>query len=61
MLEKADKEINAIERKQIKLLEENATEMKAAMERRDDLVSLKQTFVIWGAQDDKVSDEWAPL
>lgn len=59
-IKEAEGEIKAIWEKRARLLKENAAEMEAAMSRKDGLVDLKEYLLAWGAQDEKVIEEWAP-
>lgn len=54
----AEKEIDAIWEKRAKFLVENAKERELAMDRRDGFIELKEYLLAWGAQDEKVTEEW---
>jgi hypothetical protein len=60
MLFGIQEELKANIEKGMRLLEENVAERKTIMKRRDELVELKSYQLAWGAQDEKVTDEWEP-
>jgi hypothetical protein len=60
MLAGIQEELKANTEKLTRFLEETAAERKTIVERRDGLIKLKGYQLAWGAQDEKVTDEWEP-
>jgi hypothetical protein len=60
MLAGIQEELKANTEKSTRFLEETAAERKTIVERRDGLIELKRYQLAWGAQDEKVTDEWEP-
>jgi uncharacterized protein Yka (UPF0111/DUF47 family) len=58
MIERSDGEIDAIKKKRARLLEEIRQEIESAESQRDSLTELKEHLLAWGAQDEKVTEEW---
>ena len=54
----AEEEISAIREKRARFFAENAKEIELAMDRRDEFIELKDYLLAWGAQDEKVTEEW---
>ncbi len=60
MLVEIQKELEANTEKGMRFLEEVAEHRQKIMKRRYELVELKEYQLAWGAQDEKVTDEWEP-
>ena len=58
LINKSNEEIDAISGKRTRLLEDIKQEMELAVSRRQELTKVKEHLVAWGAQDEKVTEEW---
>ncbi len=63
MLDGVEEELDAnreMSSKLVGLLEKNGKHREAIMKRRREFIELKEYQLAWGAQDEKVTDEWEP-
>jgi cellobiose-specific phosphotransferase system component IIA len=59
MIKEAEEEIETIKKKRVRLLEENEEEMQSAQRRMNESINLKEYLLAWGAEDEKVTNEWS--
>ncbi|KAH7378947.1 hypothetical protein BKA64DRAFT_765897 [Cadophora sp. MPI-SDFR-AT-0126] len=59
MIKETEEEIDTIREKRVRLLKENEAEMQAARRRMNESINLKEYLLAWGAQDERVTEEWS--